>query len=42
MPYTDSGLIPDVIFNPHGSIHRMVINTFLENYISKLNGYLAT
>jgi len=39
MPYTDSGLIPDIIINPHGTASRMVMNTIMEMYVSKLNTF---
>src|SRR5690606_29124743 len=36
MPYTANGIVPDVIFNPHGMPTRMTIGTLLEMVLSRV------
>lgn len=36
MPHTARGLIPDVIFNPHGMPTRMTVGTLLEMVVSRV------
>lgn len=36
MPYTEDGLIPDVVINPHGIPTRMVIGQIMETTMSEL------
>jgi DNA-directed RNA polymerase beta subunit len=36
MPFTESGLIPDLILNPHSMPSRMTINQLVEGLIAKL------
>eukprot|EP00301_Raphidiophrys_heterophryoidea_P003353 c11518_g1_i1.p1 GENE.c11518_g1_i1~~c11518_g1_i1.p1 ORF type:complete len:1230 (+),score=287.00 c11518_g1_i1:431-3691(+) len=41
MPFTDSGLMPDILFNPHGFPSRMTIGMMIETVAAKsgaLNG----
>ena len=35
MPWTESGLVPDIVFNPHGFPSRMTIAMMIENMAGK-------
>lgn len=42
LPFTESGLIPDIVFNPHGFPSRMTIAMMIETMAGKsgaLHGY---
>jgi DNA-directed RNA polymerase II subunit RPB2 len=44
MPFTESGIIPDLILNPHGYIKRMAVAQIIESLVAKeaaINGHLA-
>lgn len=43
LPFTESGLIPDIVFNPHGFPSRMTIAMMIENMAGKsaaLHGFV--
>jgi DNA-directed RNA polymerase II subunit RPB2 len=42
MPFTGSGIRPDIVFNPHGLPTRMTIGQLLEAMSNKLGIYLGT
>jgi DNA-directed RNA polymerase beta subunit len=42
MPFTGSGIKPDIIFNPHGIPTRMTIGQFIETMSNKLGLQLGT
>jgi len=42
MPFSDSGVVPDILFNPHGFPSRMTIGMLLESIAGKAGAMHAT